>query len=157
MPSRVITPLKPQSRASASRMEPKRGSSSTIRMTGSPGETVSRSSLTISIVSAASSSGVERTVMARAASRPDCAPFAAVGLKFSGRNRVKTLPFSGSLSTFSSPPSVRVISRLIDRPSPVPPYLRLVVPSACWKASKMIRCLSSGMPMPLSWTEKAST
>ena len=70
---------------------------------------------------------------------------------------MKVEPLSGSLSTFNSPPRVRVISRLIDRPRPVPPYLRLVVPSACWKASKMIRCLSSGMPMPLSHTEKAST
>ena len=32
----------------------------------------------------------------------------------------------------------------------VPPYLRLVLPSACWNASKMIRCLSGGMPMPVS-------
>ncbi len=45
--------------------------------------------------------------------------------------------------------------RLIERPRPVPPYLRLVVPSACWKASKMMRCLSEGMPMPVSETEKA--
>ena len=30
------------------------------------------------------------------------------------------------------------------RPSPVPPYLRLVLPSACWNASKMICCLSGG-------------
>ena len=50
-----------------------------------------------------------------------------------------------------------MISRLIDRPRPVPPYLRLVVPSACWKASKMMRCLSSGMPMPVSSTTKAMT
>ena len=39
----------------------------------------------------------------------------------------------------------------------MPPYLRLVVPSACWNASKMMRCLSSGMPMPVSSTEKAIT
>ncbi len=39
----------------------------------------------------------------------------------------------------------------------MPPYLRLVVPSACWKASKMMRCFSSGIPIPLSRTEKAST
>jgi hypothetical protein len=32
----------------------------------------------------------------------------------------------------------------------VPPYLREVVPSACWNASKMIFCLCSGMPMPVS-------
>ena len=40
---------------------------------------------------------------------------------------------------------------------PVPPYLRLVVPSACWNASKMMRCLSCAMPMPVSVTEKATT
>ena len=67
------------------------------------------------------------------------------------------LPRPGSLSTRISPPSMRAISRLIERPRPVPPYLRLVVPSACWKASKMMRCLSSGMPMPLSVTENATT
>ena len=37
-----------------------------------------------------------------------------------------------------SPPSRRASSRLMDRPSPVPPYSRLVDPSACWNASKMI-------------------
>ncbi len=52
---------------------------------------------------------------------------------------------------------MRVISRLIDRPRPVPPYLRLVVPSACWNASKIRRCLSSGMPMPESSTLNTST
>ena len=70
---------------------------------------------------------------------------------------MKALPWPGVLVTVSSPPSRRVISRLIDRPRPVPPYLRLVVPSACWNASKMIRCFSSGMPMPVSSTVKAST
>src|SRR6476620_1470607 len=54
-----------------------------------------------------------------------------------------------------SPPSRRAISRLIDRPRPVPPYLRLVVPSACWNSSKTSRSLSSGMPMPVSVTLKA--
>ena len=39
----------------------------------------------------------------------------------------------------------------------MPPYLRLVVPSACWNASKIMRCLSAGMPMPVSVTEKAIT
>ena len=39
-------------------------------------------------------------------------------------------------------------------PSPVPPYLRLVDASACWNASKMIFCFSSGMPMPVSETSK---
>jgi hypothetical protein len=61
------------------------------------------------------------------------------------------------LSTAISPPSSRAISRLIESPSPVPPYLRLVVPSACWKASKMSRCLSFGIPIPVSRTEKPTT
>ena len=36
------------------------------------------------------------------------------------------------------------------KPKPVPPYLRLVLPSACWNASKIICCFSGGMPMPVS-------
>lgn len=43
----------------------------------------------------------------------------------------------------------------MDRPSPVPPYLRLVVPSACLKASKITRILLDAMPIPVSVTEKA--
>src|SRR5712671_6314621 len=70
---------------------------------------------------------------------------------------VKEDPWPGSLFTWISPPSRRVISRLMERPRPVPPYLRLVVPSACWKASKMIFCLLRGMPMPVSIAEKAIT
>ena len=42
-------------------------------------------------------------------------------------------------------------------PRPVPPYLRLVLASACWKASKMMRCLSSAIPMPESVTSNATT
>jgi hypothetical protein len=39
----------------------------------------------------------------------------------------------------------------------VPPYFRLVLPSACWNASKMICCLSAAIPMPVSVTENART
>jgi hypothetical protein len=39
----------------------------------------------------------------------------------------------------------------------VPPYLRLVEPSACWKASKIICCFSGGIPMPVSLTLNAIT
>ena len=67
------------------------------------------------------------------------------------------LPLPGELTRRISPPSSREISRLIASPSPVPPYLRLVLPSACWNASKMICCLSGEMPMPVSETEMAST
>ena len=56
-----------------------------------------------------------------------------------------------------SPPSSLASSRLMARPRPVPPYLRLVLASACWKASKMIFCFSGGMPMPVSATSKAIT
>ena len=68
---------------------------------------------------------------------------------------MNVLPSPGVLSTRISPPSSRAISRLIERPRPVPPYLRLVVPSACWNASKISCCLSFGMPMPVSRTSKA--
>jgi hypothetical protein len=69
---------------------------------------------------------------------------------------VNAEPAPGVDSTRSSPPSRRAISREIDRPSPVPPYLRDVVPSACWKASKISDSLSWGMPTPVSMTEKAT-
>ena len=45
----------------------------------------------------------------------------------------------------------------IDRPSPVPPYLRLVVPSACWNASKIIASFSPGIPIPVSRTANVTT
>ncbi len=70
---------------------------------------------------------------------------------------VNVLPLPGVECTRISPPSRRAISRLIERPRPVPPYLRDVVPSACWNASKISRSLSSGIPIPLSMTENAST
>ena len=60
----------------------------------------------------------------------------------SGRYSVNVLPCPGALDRRISPPSSLDSSRLMARPRPVPPYLRLVEPSACWKASKMICCLS---------------
>ena len=70
---------------------------------------------------------------------------------------MKRLPCPTVESTWISPPSMRAISREIERPRPVPPYLREVVPSACWKASKIRLSLSSGMPTPVSVTAKAIT
>ena len=81
----------------------------------------------------------------------------SVGVKREGTYRVNVLPCPGTLSTRISPPSRRAISRLMDRPSPVPPYFRLVVPSACWNASKMSYCFSFGIPIPVSLTSKAIT
>ncbi len=68
---------------------------------------------------------------------------------------MKVEPLPSSLSAWISPPSSRAISRLIDSPRPVPPYLRLVVPSACRNGSKISRSLSPGMPIPVSDTVKA--
>ncbi len=65
---------------------------------------------------------------------------------------MKVEPLPGSLTSWISPPSRAASSREIERPSPVPPYLRRSPESACWKASKMMRCLSAGMPMPVSVT-----
>lgn len=42
----------------------------------------------------------------------------------------------------------------IARPKPVPPYFRVVEPSAWVKASKMMSCLSFAMPIPLSLKRK---
>ena len=69
---------------------------------------------------------------------------------------MKVLPFPMALWTRISPPSRRAISRLIERPRPVPPCLRgSWPPSACWNASKIRLSLSSGIPMPVSVTSKA--
>ena len=70
---------------------------------------------------------------------------------------MNVLPSPSVDSTRISPPSRRAISRLIERPSPVPPKRRLVVPSACWNASKISRSLSAGIPIPVSTTENATT
>ena len=43
------------------------------------------------------------------------------------------------------------------KPSPVPPYLRVVEVSSCSKALKIVSCLSRAMPMPVSLTEKCRT
>src|SRR5688500_5184102 len=79
------------------------------------------------------------------------------GTYLAGRNSVNVLPLPSVLSTRISPPSRRAISRLMESPSPVPPYLRLVVPSACWNASKIRRCFSFGIPTPVSATANART
>ena len=45
----------------------------------------------------------------------------------------------------------------IVSPRPVPPYLRVVEPSACVNASKICCCFSAGIPIPVSRTEKCKT
>ncbi|MNL05194.1 hypothetical protein D3C87_1257770 [compost metagenome] len=73
-----------------------------------------------------------------------------------GNSNVNTLPCPGVLLTLIEPPSKVARSREIDRPRPVPPYLRLVVPSAWRKASKMLSCWSAAMPIPESRTMNAT-
>ena len=43
---------------------------------------------------------------------------------------------------------------LIESPRPVPPYLRLMLPSTCLKASKIRESFSCGIPIPVSLTSK---
>ena len=64
------------------------------------------------------------------------------------------LPRPTSLSSQISPPIIWTSRAEIARPSPVPPYLRVVDVSAWEKALKSFCCLSGGMPMPVSLTAK---
>ena len=52
---------------------------------------------------------------------------------------VKVDPLPSSLSTVRSPPSRRARLRLMESPSPVPPYWRVVLVSACWNSLKDAR------------------
>ena len=89
---------------------------------------------------------------ARRPRRPAPAARRAARRRRRGSVSVKTLPSPGALCTVMSPPSRRARSREIDRPRPVPPYLRCVLPSAWRKASKMTPAGAAAMPMPVSRT-----
>ena len=69
----------------------------------------------------------------------------------------KQLPRPGSLSTHRHPPIIFTSRSEMVSPRPVPPYRRVVEPSACEKASKIFFCFSAGMPMPVSRTVKCSS
>ena len=62
------------------------------------------------------------------------------------------LPLPGSLCTPIVPPIISTISFEIVVPSPVPPNRRVIDSSACVNRSKMRRCASAEMPMPVSTT-----
>ena len=64
------------------------------------------------------------------------------------------LPRPGSLRTPIVPPIISTISFEIVVPSPVPPNRRVIDSSACVNRSKMRRCASAEMPMPVSSTSK---
>ena len=66
----------------------------------------------------------------------------------------KAVPLPGVLSTQIRPPIRSTRRAAMASPNPVPPWVRVVVPSAWAKASKMSACFSAGMPMPVSVTVK---
>ena len=73
-----------------------------------------------------------------------------------GRLTVNVLPWPSSLATVRSPPIIRQNLRLMARPRPVPPYLRVVEASAWPKASNNRPICSGVIPMPVSETEKTT-
>src|SRR6202167_4977807 len=64
--------------------------------------------------------------------------------------KCNVLPRAGTLSTQILPPIKSTKRLVIAKPRPVPPYFRVVELSACVNASKIMACLSSAMPIPLS-------
>ena len=66
-----------------------------------------------------------------------------------GRLRELAVPalYVGSDADPMVPPWSSAMRLEIARPSPVPPYSRVIEPSACRKASNTSACLSGAMPM----------
>ncbi len=65
-------------------------------------------------------------------------------------SQMKVVPWPSWLTTRTEPPSCSANRRLIERPRPVPPYLRVIEESACVKGSKIDSSWSEAMPMPVS-------
>jgi hypothetical protein len=70
----------------------------------------------------------------------------------SGTLNQNVLPRPASLTRPISPPSTLTSSRLMARPSPVPPKRRVVLASAWVNGSNRPACCSSSIPMPVSDT-----
>ena len=68
----------------------------------------------------------------------------------------KVLPSPTRLSSSIFPPIISTRRQEIARPSPVPPYFRVVEPSACSNGEKIVDCFSGGIPMPVSATANRS-
>lgn len=66
-------------------------------------------------------------------------------------------PAPYSLRTLIEPPIISASRLLMLSPSPVPPYLRVVEPSAWVKGWNSRACCSGVMPMPLSSTSNSSS
>ena len=170
----ATTPLKPDARAISSIVIANVRSSSTTSSTRSPGSSVvvvvgdrarERAGARIGVVAIGcvleQVSGCVRSMTCGSWRSPAaiCARARASSRCLYDRRQVQRERAArpDDRSTRRSPPSRPAISREIARPRPVPPYLRLVEPSACWNASKISRCLSCGMPMPVSVTANAMT
>ena len=69
---------------------------------------------------------------------------------------VNVEPRPGVLATVTSPPSIWQKRRVMVRPSPVPPYLRVVEESAWVNGWNSLPICSAVMPMPSSVTRKST-
>ena len=67
------------------------------------------------------------------------------------------LPLPSSLSAPIVPPISSTSRRAIARPSPLPPYLRVIEESAWVKVWKIESSFSGAIPIPVSRTEKRSS
>jgi len=67
------------------------------------------------------------------------------------------LPLPGSLSTPILPPIISTSCFEMDNPRPVPPYFRVVDPSAWVNRLNTASCRSLGIPMPVSCTENRAS
>jgi len=82
--------------------------------------------------------------------------FSTSGCKSNCAVNQKVLPLPSSLSIPISPPMSSTSCLDIVVPSPVPPYFRVVEPSAWEKLSKIVPCFSLAIPIPVSFTENLS-
>ena len=69
-----------------------------------------------------------------------------------GRRTTKAAPPAADTPASTDPPCSDTTSLTIASPRPLPPCLRVMLPSACLKRSKMISRSAASMPGPLSDT-----
>src|SRR6266404_887260 len=77
----------------------------------------------------------------------------SIGAALIGTETLKVEPEPSSDSTEMRPPCSSTMRREIDRPSPVPPFLRVLVLSTCWNSSKILAWSAGAMPGPESTTD----
>src|SRR5712691_10602378 len=70
-----------------------------------------------------------------------------------GRVKEKVEPFPSADSTQMRPPWSARMRFAMARPSPVPPFFRVLDVSTCWNSSKILAWSSAAMPGPVSDTE----